>query len=68
MNGKTLAFTPAFNPAFTSQSVEVIPSRSKMDKMAASNYNESNKQKERKKERKKELKKERKLVDILKVF
>ena len=44
MNGKTLAFTPAF----TSQSVEVIPSRSKMDKMAASNYNESNKQKKRK--------------------
>ena len=47
MNGKTLAFTPAF----TSQSVEVIPStcRSKTDRMAASNYKESNKQKKRKK-------------------
>ncbi len=44
MNGKTLAFTPAF----TSQSVEVIPYRSKIDRMAASNYNESNKQKKKK--------------------
>jgi hypothetical protein len=41
MNGKTLAFTPAF----TYQSVEVIPHRSKTDRMAASNYNESKKEK-----------------------